>query len=380
MEEGLKVESEIGREERVQDREKKKRGHGARFGKRFVFTDRDKKALKWIAEQGVGTVEQLWWAIWKSEGSKSAKYAEERLRDMAKGGYIKRERVFGSGTTNYLITQKGRFSVEESYPDRKEFLPPVPRRVNDGQYRHTMALNWCRIYLEQDDQLKNWMSDRAVQSWLRRREGKGSMGDWLWKIDQISPDACFEYGGERWLFEYEATQKNKAKYQEKAIALPFRSNELIEGIIFVAATPGLKEILEKYFSSMACVIFTREELKQGKVITFLRDQKEKKESSSRKLKEEQRARVPGLRFELGKLEESRKALSSQIRNAEIENRAAISDLERFERGFFKTTGNREMLSERLKRSDQKLRELKELDVERAKKVAATQEELRLIDG
>jgi hypothetical protein len=171
MGEEVELEGGLGIERKIVAR--KKRGEGFRYGKRFVFTGRDEKALKWIAEQGVATVDQLWWAVWKNAESKSSKYAEERLRDMAKGGYIKRERVFGSGTTNYIVTQKGRYLIDESYPDRKDFLPPVPKRVNDGQYGHTMALNWCRAYLERDPQVINWMSDRAIQSWLKRRDNEG---------------------------------------------------------------------------------------------------------------------------------------------------------------------------------------------------------------
>lgn len=280
MSENLELEQGL---DQGKKRARRKKGEGLRYDKAFRFTDRDKKALKWIAEQGTATVEQVWCAVWKDAESKSSKYSDERLRAMAKGGYIKRERVFGSGTTNYLITQKGRYLVEETFPDRKEFFPPVPRRIDSGQYGHTMALNWCRIYLEKDPNVANWMSDRAVQSWLKRREYKGSLGDWMRDIDKVSPDACFEYRGERWLFEYEATQKNKTKYEEKAETLPWWGDETIQGVIFVAATGNLKAILEKHFESKyrAFVIFTLDELKQGVVLSYLQSDKPKKPNYSK---------------------------------------------------------------------------------------------------
>lgn len=106
---------------------RKKRGEGARFRKRFVFTERDQKALKWIAEQGVATVEQLWWAVWKNAESKSSKYAEERLRDMARGGYIKRERCLWIWNDKLSHHPKGKVSRGRVLPWPKRFLTSCPK-------------------------------------------------------------------------------------------------------------------------------------------------------------------------------------------------------------------------------------------------------------
>jgi hypothetical protein len=351
---------------------------GTKYGKRFIFTERDQKALKWIAEQGVATVEQLWWVAWKDEESKSSKYADERLRVMARGSYLKRERVFGSGATNYIVTQKGRDLVDEAYPDRKAFLPPVPKRVNDGQYRHTMALNWCRVFLEKDDQVTHWVSDRAIQSWLKRRKSEGSLEDWIREIERISPDACFKYQGERWLFEYEATQKNKAKYQKKAEAISWSDHR----VIFVTATSGLKAILAKYFKR-GCIIFTLDELKQGKVTAFLKTRWEKQEREQRERereyeqkKKEAQAQIPGLTFELERLVIARAHLGNEIQEAERDRQNALSRLSQFENGFIKLPGQKESLGEKVHISNRRISELRTKECELSKQITHAENEIK----
>lgn len=230
------------------------------------------------------------------------------------------------------------------------------------------------------------MSDRAVQSWLKRREYKGSLGDWIRDIDKVSPDACFEYQGERWLFEYEATQKNKTKYEEKAKVLPWSSSETIRGVIFVAATSGLKAILAKHFRHGECVIFTREELKQGKVTSFLKATWEKQEEEQREReryyeqkKREAEAQLPGLKTKLNALEITRGHLKDEIQDAERDCENAASALSRFEHGFIKLPGQRESLEEKVRISNRKLSELRNKDWDLSKEITNQQNEIKKLE-
>lgn len=294
---------------------------------RFVMTLRDLAALKWLAEQGVATIEQLWEAAWKTEESKSHRYAEERLRKMAVGGWVQSERVFGSGTANYRITPKGRKSVIESYPDLADFFPPAPKKINDFYYKHNMSLNWCRVYL-QCPEIQRWQSDRAIRALFKK--GKYSAESELGTaITKISPDALFYYHDQLWLLEYEGTQKNQTKYKEKAektARIDFYSSYYsgpkteIQGILFIAATPGLKAILQKHFKEKRTFVFTIDELKAGAVRGLLEKTwalevaKRKKEQEAR---DAARAELPGLCDEYNRLfKEKYQVADSELKEAE----------------------------------------------------------------
>jgi hypothetical protein len=215
---------------------------------------------------------------------------------------------------------------------------------------------------------------------------KGSLGDWMGDIDRISPDACFEYRGERWLFEYEATQKNKTKYEEKAEVLPWSSNRTIRGVIFVAATSGLKAILAKHFKHRECVIFTLEEIQQGKVTLFLKATREKQEEQEREReryyeekKREAEAQLPGLKTKLNVLEITRGHLRDEIQDAERDCENAASALSRFEHGFIKLPGQRESLEEKVRISNRRLSELRNKDWDLSKEVTHCQNEIRKLE-
>ena len=368
------MEMEKSRGDEKEEKKRRMRGEGDRFGMGFRFSDKDRKALRWLAEQGTASVEQLWWSAFKSETSSSPNYADERLRKMAVGGFIKRERVFGSGRTNYIITDRGMREVKESDPDRADFYPAVPRKIDVREYGHTMALNWCRLFLEKDGlgQVQYWMSDRAVRSWIARRENKGSMSDWSREIARISPDACFEFMGSRWLLEYEGTQKNKTKYQDKARALPYGRTGAVRGVIFIAATAKLKLTLESYFKVYECKCFTFDELKEGKVISYLREKHASDEKQAQERLETKAKEVLAIREEIARLKLQKNEAELKVLEAHRDIEAAKDACTEYCRRFFKTESGHQDLLKILK--DREIaaihmdRECRNLDLELTKAI------------
>lgn len=345
-ERGGSVSEGLGREES----KRKKWGEGDRFGMGFRFSDKDRAALRWLAEQGTASVEQLWWAAWKSEVSSSASYADERLRKLAVGGFIKRERVYGSGRTNYIITERGMREVKESDPDRADYYPAVPRKIDVREYGHTMALNWCRIFLEKAGEglVRHWMSDRAVRSWVSRGESRGQVLDWGREIERISPDACFEYMGKRWLLEYEGTQKNKTRYQEKALELPYRSTSAVRGVLFIAATEKLKGVLWEHFRHRECRCFTFDELKEGHVIGYLRESHALDERRGIELLEARAKEALLLRDQIAKLRQEKGELERRMVKASADIETARAACAEYGRRLFKSESRKQELLEGLK--------------------------------
>jgi hypothetical protein len=249
-----------------------------------------------------------------------------------------------------------------------------------------MALNWCRVFLEKDNQVQNWMSDRAIQSLVKRKDLNRDLWQLMREINQISPDAFFVYRGEMWLFEYEATQKNKTKYEHKAKSLVWFNTKDICWVIFVAATSGLKAILQTHFSHQRCVFFTFEELKQGKVNQFLIDrwQQVDQEEAERKHFHEQKKReaekqLPGLKIQLEQLEMAKKSNQPEMEKAEKLWEEAFSTLNRFESGLIKLPGQRESLKEKLRVLREQYTALKKKDWELSKEITTQQHKIRELE-
>ena len=378
VEGGEKGEEERKAEKKTEKKERRKKGDGKRFGMGFVWGEKDRKALRWLAEQGTASVEQLWWAGWKSEKSRSPNYADERLRKIATSGFIKRERVFGSGRTNYIITDLGMREVKEADPDRTDFYPATPRRVDLREYGHTMALNWCRLYLETEGagQIKNWMSDRAIRSWTAKREHQGAVPDWCREIGRVSPDACFEYLGQRWLLEFEGTQKNKGKYQDKARSLPFGKTPSIRGVIFIAATEKLKNTLDQHFSFYEGESFTLDELKEGKVITYLIDTVHGDEKQQRDRVEAKAKECVVLRKNIERIMAEKKSVELLILNAKQEIQKAKEACVEYGRRLISFQEKRDELSSVLASRDEVLWRLSRQASQLDRELADTEDRLK----
>lgn len=111
-------------------------------------TERDKRAVLFVVEQGFATVEQLWKVGWR--GQRTASYAYERLGLLEKAGFLKGLRLPNSPLKIYRSTAMGRYLAASvsSHP-----LPMHDLTVTMAQ--HQLELNEVRLALE----------SRGVTSW-----------------------------------------------------------------------------------------------------------------------------------------------------------------------------------------------------------------------
>ena len=352
--------------------------------KRFFLTKRDLRAIRWIAEQGIVTLDQVWRAVWKGESSKSSKYAEERLRGITQAGGLKRERVFGSGTSNYMATQKGITFLSGSGLDQSDWLriPPVLRKHDLVQYRHRMGLNECRLYLRSQSAITHWVGERALVPYMNRY----FKADTVSYIRKVVPDAYFQYEGTRWLLEFELTQKNKKKYEAKNKKYRDLYYYSFRGVIFIAANESIKKVLDKNLERFSFGVFTLDELRDGKVELFLERVKRADEAKQIESKRKNMQEIDMAEQSHARLKREFLALKKDYDHKSNQSEIARQSLQGFENSIIKFPGRRETLTSDFekardeanlayKKQEELEKELKFLNerIERLKKISSDYE-------
>src|SRR5579885_3051500 len=72
---------------------------------RGVITERDRVACRWVCEQGVMSVDQLWRAVWWSPESNSPRYAYDRVSFLERAGFLQGVRTAYSLKTYLKATR-----------------------------------------------------------------------------------------------------------------------------------------------------------------------------------------------------------------------------------------------------------------------------------
>lgn len=104
-------------------------------------TERDKRAVLFVVEQGFATIEQLWKAGWG--GQKTASYAAERLALMERAGFLKSFRLDNSPLKVYRPSGMGRYLVSGISQN------PIPMTdLSQAIAIHQLELNQVRLALE----------------------------------------------------------------------------------------------------------------------------------------------------------------------------------------------------------------------------------------
>ena len=117
-------------------------------------TERDKRAVLFLVEQGFATIEQLWKAGWGDQ--RTASYATERLALMERVGFLKSFRLDNSPLKIYRSSSMGRYLVSG--------LSQHPIPMSDHSQRiviHQLELNQVRLALESKG-VSSWRSAESL--------------------------------------------------------------------------------------------------------------------------------------------------------------------------------------------------------------------------
>lgn len=117
-------------------------------------TERDKRAVLFVVEQGFATIEQLWKAGWGDQ--RTASYAAERLALLERVGFLKSFRLENSPLKVYRPSGMGRYLVSGISQN------PIPMTdLSQNIAIHQLELNQVRLTLEAKG-VTSWRSAESL--------------------------------------------------------------------------------------------------------------------------------------------------------------------------------------------------------------------------
>ncbi len=203
-----------------------------------VVTQRDVIAMRWVSEQGVMTVDQLWRAVWMTDIAKESRYAYVRVSFLERAGFLEKLKTPFYQQSHYRLTHQGHSFisgkvVDTLIPSQKTPLLEIP---------HVHVLTEMRLAAQRANKSKSWRTDRmlAIDATFPKE-----------RLDVTLPDAIWitQETGRKIALEYERTQKSRSRVRYKVDALSremARPDRLFDLVLWIAepgAYQNLKSIL-----------------------------------------------------------------------------------------------------------------------------------------
>ncbi len=208
-----------------------------------VATERDALACRFVCEQGVMTVEQLWRAVWWSPESNSPRYAYERVLFLERARFLVGIRTSYSLKTFFKATRM----AQELAMSRGEGPSLIPLASPPGnEIGHSDGLTELRLAVIRSGKLGSagaapWRTDRvlAIDPTFPRERFYSHMPDAIWTTQS----------GKRIVVEYERTRKVVSRLRLKVEAFsreltrPDRAFDLVLWVGVPGTLPTLTQAL-----------------------------------------------------------------------------------------------------------------------------------------
>jgi hypothetical protein len=191
---------------------------------------------------GLVNVDQIYQLIWKKDGSKGSRYAEERMLFLERSKFLIRVKTPYSKRAFFKGTRQGLALVQSEFQD---FCLTSLAPISMAEIPHTDGLTNLRVAIKNSGRFKEgtryWQSDRELR--VDPKFPKERMWDAL-------PDALWiTKSGRRIAIEYERTRKGAPKLLSKIQRLDqevMRSDRAFDLVLWVSspgAMPDLKRVL-----------------------------------------------------------------------------------------------------------------------------------------
>lgn len=229
-----------------------------------ILTERDLDILQFVCEMKFARTEDIYLKFFKNlkSGNVAASdlWARKRLFQLEKGGFLKSRKLPGEKSTFYTATNKAFMALKNISPEKALCTPLLT--IDYRTYGHDLQVLKCRLLLEENRKIPNWISDRMMKQNQEFDKGFGTSD---------VPDGLFlDSEGRKFAFELEISRKSKSKYLEKIknysrIIRYSARKPNFESVIFVCADLRVCEILKeqtKIYGEMFRVL-TLSEFKDG---------------------------------------------------------------------------------------------------------------------
>lgn len=207
-------------------------GHGTKIKQsrkvRGVITKRDRTACRWICEQGVMNVDQLWRAVWRTADVVSPRYTYTRVQLLEQSGIIQRIRTPYSLKMFYKATAWAQELASEG-GDGERLVPLHSPPINE--IAHADGLTELRLMVDQAQPSALWQSDRslAIDASFPKERFYGHLPDAIWTTPK----------GHRIAVEYERTRKTVSRLRRKIETFSAeiaRPDRVFERVLWIGVT------------------------------------------------------------------------------------------------------------------------------------------------
>ncbi len=204
----------------------------------FRLTTREIDLLEFVLDQKFAGTDALYIRFFQGEGSKSPRYAVERLQLLSKCGFLRPKRVYTEPKSYYLATDLAQTTLQSLRPDRTISEPPT--EIDFRTFEHDKRVTMCRASREKKGEVKEWLSERRLkQEWTAANGYRLSR--------EYMPDAIYTNGaGGRVAFELELSPKTRERHVKKVsrfLEVMRHMDGAFSRTLFVACSKPVYEML-----------------------------------------------------------------------------------------------------------------------------------------
>ena len=204
----------------------------------FRLTSRELELLEFVLDQKFAGLDALYQRFYASEGSKSTRYAAERIQLLRRHGFLRAENVYTQPKLFYLATPLAKDVLQSQRTGRRQ-LDPI-ESIDPRMFEHDWRVTLCRAYREGAGLAREWVSERKLKAEWARLSGKLSR--------EYCPDAIYtNRRGEKVAFELELAPKTRERHAKKIsrfLNVMQNSAGAFRRTLFVACDPGVQATLE----------------------------------------------------------------------------------------------------------------------------------------
>lgn len=213
--------------------------------KTVILTSRDLEIIEFIIDMKFASIEDVFEKFFKVKqnqtAAKSDLWARKRLLQLEQSKFLKGHKLHQEKSTFYTATFKAYYALSNVHPE-KLLCKPIGG-FDSRTYGHDKTVLKCRLALESQLNITNWISDRKLKSYPELTGGLST---------NHVPDGIFTKStGENVAFELEIARKAKSRYQDKIRKYLYilrsdnSAKRKFESVLFVCPKETVRDLLIK---------------------------------------------------------------------------------------------------------------------------------------
>lgn len=204
----------------------------------FRLTSRELDLLEFVLDQKFAGIDALYQRFYAVDGSKSQRYAAERVQLLRRHGFLRAQSVYTEPKLFYVATPLAKDVLQSQRPGKRQL--DAVESIDPRTFEHDSRVTLCRAHREGSGQAQEWVSERRLKAEWATLSGKLSR--------EYCPDGVYtNRRGEKVAFELELSPKTRERHAKKIsrfLNVMKDGAGLFRRTLFVACDPRVKATLE----------------------------------------------------------------------------------------------------------------------------------------